>query len=314
MPTLPAYVDAGLRERTPHGSKDFPIQYYADELTLCPDHTFPLHWHPELEFFVCRGRQVIVQANGVAMELEPGFGILINSNTVHSMRQPQGGPGCHCPNIVFSEELIAPVSSLVYQSYVKPLTGNAELPYILLRPDTPWQGEILSLLDRIFSLMQRYRPAKNRPLLPFVHAGISSPCHELAVQTALGEIWQLLYRHLAELPHTPATKAKHLLQVRMQKMLTFLYENFSSPISLNEIAGAANISKSEASRCFHAYLGTSPVDYLLRYRIEKSKELLLDSSKSIQEVSFACGFGSPGYFSRCFREQTGMTAAQYRRQ
>ena len=210
MPTLPAYVDAGLRERTPHGSKDFPIQYYADELALCPDHTFPLHWHPELEFFVCRGRQVIVQANGVAMELEPGFGILINSNTVHSMRQPQGGPGCHCPNIVFSEELIAPVSSLAYQSYVKPLTGNAELPYILLRPDTPWQGEILSLLDRIFSLMQRYRPAKNRPLLPFVHAGISSPCHELAVQTALGEIWQLLYRHLAELPHTPATKAKHL--------------------------------------------------------------------------------------------------------
>ena len=50
MPTLPAYVDAGLRERTPHGSKDFPIQYYADELALCPDHTFPLHWHPELEF------------------------------------------------------------------------------------------------------------------------------------------------------------------------------------------------------------------------------------------------------------------------
>ena len=142
MPTLPAYVDAGLRERTPHGSKDFPIQYYADELALCPDHTFPLHWHPELEFFVCRGRQVIVQANGVAVELEPGFGILINSNTVHSIRQPQGGPGCHCPNIVFSEELIAPVSSLVYQSYVKPLTGNAELPYILLRPDTPWQGEI----------------------------------------------------------------------------------------------------------------------------------------------------------------------------
>ena len=141
MPTLPAYVDAGLRERTPHGSKDFPIQYYADELALCPDHTFPLHWHPELEFFVCRGRQVIVQANGVAMELEPGFGILINSNTVHSMRQPQGGPGCHCPNIVFSEELIAPVSSLAYQSYVKPLTGNAELPIFCFARIPPGRGK-----------------------------------------------------------------------------------------------------------------------------------------------------------------------------
>lgn len=309
-------LDSDLREQAAHGSASFPIQYYVDELYLYPEQTIPLHWHPELEFYVCRGGKIQIQINSTAIQLHSGWGVLLNRNVFHSFHQIDSTGHCECPNIVFSEELIAPLSSTIYQSYVKPLTVNTELPFIVLHPQIPWQKEILNRLDIVFSLLQKYGTVGVYGCAPFIeyeHAGISSNCYEMQVQREISNIWQIIYSHLAELPHTPVSKAKHLLQVRMQKMLTFIYLHYADAISLDDIAAAANISKSEASRCFHAYLHTSPVNYLLQYRIEKSRELLLDSSKSIQEISLTCGFRSASYFCKIFREQTGITPAQYRR-
>ena len=57
-------------------------------------------------------------------------------------------------------------------------------------------------------------------------------------------------------------------------MLTFIYEHYGETITLKEIANAAHISRSEAGRCFQTYLGCSPIEALIQYRLQTARRLL----------------------------------------
>lgn len=304
-----------MRETTKHGSSGFPIQYYFNELLHFSDKSIPLHWHPELEFSVVRSGCVHAQIGETTLCLEEGFGIFVNANVLHSFQPVSEDQKCQCSNILFSAEFIAPSGSLIHHKYVQPVLMNFQLSYIILSPYQSWQKEILSHLDCIFSLMQKYGPYSiygEFPILEYEHSNITSPCYELAVQNKLNQIWQLLFSIKEEDIMSPSSKTEDLFQTRTQKMITYIHDNYSTPLSLAEISSAAGISKSEASRCFQTYLHTSPGNYLLLYRIEKAKSALKNSSKSIEQISRECGFRSFSHFCNTFRVQTGMTANQYR--
>lgn len=310
-------LNENMRELTRHGSMLFPIQYYVDELSHFPNHTIPLHWHPELEFWVTNGGPVDIQVGKNSIRLEDDFGIFINGNILHSFHQTDRMHKAQCPNIVFLDELIAPITSRIYHNYVQPITRNPQFPYIILNPDCTWQKEILIHLDCIFSLFQKYDTRKNSkktPILKFMAPDIDSPCYEMNVQNKLNEIWQILFSFQKEIPVIPCENNEQLLQIRTQKMLRFIHSNYSSQLSLADIAASAGISISEASRCFQAYLHTPPVSYLLNYRIEQAKSLLQNSMETVGQIGISCGFQSSGYFSKAFRKQTGMTPNQYRKQ
>ncbi len=54
-------------------------------------------------------------------------------------------------------------------------------------------------------------------------------------------------------------------------MLTYIYTHYAETVTLDDIARAADISRSEAGRCFNTYLGCSPVDALVQYRLQLCK-------------------------------------------
>ena len=101
-------------------------------------------------------------------------------------------------------------------------------------------------------------------------------------------------------------------QIRLQKMLSYIYEHYAESVTLEDIAGAANISRSEAGRCFNTYMGCSPVDALIMYRLQIAHRLIKNTMLTLQEVSYSCGFNSVHYFSRRFRQTYGYTPGQYR--
>jgi YesN/AraC family two-component response regulator len=98
----------------------------------------------------------------------------------------------------------------------------------------------------------------------------------------------------------------------MQKMLTFIQDNYMQLISLDQIAASADIAKSEASRCFQMYMKESPVNYLINFRIERAKHMLDEPIKNISQISAECGFQSVSYFVKLFHKETGLTPMQYR--
>lgn len=312
--TMP--LDATLYEGTQHGTTDFPIQFYVDELHLFQNRQVPLHWHFEPEFFVIRDAAIQVQVGHHLVPLNPGEGIFISSNTLHRFQQIGEAQECLCPNIVFSAEMIAPHASMIHEKYITPLLDAPDLPYIVLSPKSAWQKEILERLDTVFALLQDFGPKgvyEEFPYLSFGLRELNSQGYEMQVQRELSEAWQLLFAHRNEVPRFAQDKKAILAQIRLQQMIAYIRENYRNPVTLQDIMLSANISKSEAARCFQAYTSVSPIEYLLQYRVKMAQRLLHLTTQSVQEVSLECGFRSLSYFIKAFRERAGVTPGEYRR-
>jgi two-component system, response regulator YesN len=102
-----------------------------------------------------------------------------------------------------------------------------------------------------------------------------------------------------------SSKKLHDLKMRFERQLQ---EGFSGV----DGAQALHCSESYFSRQFSAEFGEHFSRYKMRYRIERAQELLSIPSVAIADVASVVGFTDPSYFSRVFRDFTGMTPSQYR--
>lgn len=91
-----------------------------------------------------------------------------------------------------------------------------------------------------------------------------------------------------------------------------LQRHYSGNITLDEIAAYTGISRSECCRYFRKKSGQTIFGYLNRYRIHKSMELMAGTDGDIAQIAQECGFSDQSYYTKKFREQTGMTPGQYR--
>lgn len=305
---------ADLREEIQHGSVGFPLQYYVDELHTFKGRSIPLHWHNALEFVVMHQGTTQIQAGDTTCTIPEGDGIFLNANILHGFQQA-GTPGtCECPNIVFSDEFLAPIGSAASEKYIKPLVLGNSLSHVVFRRETPWQRDVLDRLDMVFSLLQKYGPegayGAATPL-DFAHRDVQSDCYEMAVQAELLQIWQSLYTHRDEIEvHSRLYDSK--TQMRMRAMLQYIERNYQGKLTLEDIAASAGIGKSECARCFHKYTRNSPIEYLIELRIGKAKKLLLSGHDGVEAVAAAVGFDSSTYFCRAFKRRTNMTPGEYR--
>lgn len=83
-------------------------------------------------------------------------------------------------------------------------------------------------------------------------------------------------------------------------------------ITVAECAEFCNMSKSHFARVFKHVAGMPPVQFMLAIRIERAKELLTFTDKTIAEIGEASGFRDQNYFARTFKKVTGMSPKQYR--
>jgi AraC-like DNA-binding protein len=83
-------------------------------------------------------------------------------------------------------------------------------------------------------------------------------------------------------------------------------------ITVAECADFCNMSKAHFARIFKRTVGQSPVQFMLGIRIDRAKELLDFTDKSIADIAEASGFSDQNYFARIFKKVTGMTPTQYR--
>ncbi|PQP85573.1 hypothetical protein CPT76_35550 [Paenibacillus sp. AR247] len=98
------------------------------------------------------------------------------------------------------------------------------------------------------------------------------------------------------------------------KMTGFIHQNYESKITLNDIAAAGTVCRSRCCKLFNTYVGQTPNEYLIRYRIQKSCDMLKETNRSISEIAMACGFQSASYFTFIFRKQLGLVPQDYRKQ
>lgn len=281
-------LDHQLREHIPHIGSDFPITYFHDELAALPDRAGPLHWHPDFELATAESGALDYQVGQQHIILEAGDSIFVNGNVLHGIKQLTGYAPEPMPNVVFSGTILAPETSTVYKKYILPVAQCDFLPFVVFRHSDPAHREINGLIKDIYIRMNE-----------------AKPCCELAVQRNISRIFEFIFRNFNELPKTEASRIQLNNQIRLQKMLTCIYENYAGALTLEDIARAANVSRSEAGRCFNTYMGCSPVEALIQYRLQRAQQLLSEGTKTLQQISCACGFNSVSYFSRQFKKRYG---------
>lgn len=288
-------LDYQLREQIPHDVEKFPITYFCDELAALPNWAGPLHWHPDFEIATAVSGVLDFQVGQHHVILKAGDSILVNGNILHGIKQLSGDIPDPMPNIVFSGALIASETSDIYQKYIQPVANCDALPFIVFDQKNSWHNEVNQLVKNVYGLMSE-----------------QGQCYEMAVQRELSSIFQCIFSNFDELPKTENTRIQINTQIRIQKMLSYIREHYAEAVTLEEITRSANISRSEAGRCFNAHVGCSPVDALIQHRLQVAHRLIKDTTRSLQEISYSCGFNSVHYFSRQFRKTYGYTPGQYR--
>jgi AraC-like DNA-binding protein len=100
--------------------------------------------------------------------------------------------------------------------------------------------------------------------------------------------------------------------LRLGKVISYINHNYQSRITVPELARLAGMSESTLSRAFKKTYGCPPLVYCVRLRLHKAGMLLKNSELSISEIASAVGFPDSNYFSRAFRENTGISPRDYR--
>jgi AraC-like DNA-binding protein len=104
-----------------------------------------------------------------------------------------------------------------------------------------------------------------------------------------------------------APPARHLLRAR-----DLADARYAEPIGVEEMAGAAGLSKAHFSREFRRTFGESPYVYLLTRRLERAAALLRNTDHTVAEVCLEVGLQGVGSFTTSFKRMHGMTPTAYR--
>ncbi len=100
---------------------------------------------------------------------------------------------------------------------------------------------------------------------------------------------------------------------RLNDALKLMEANIEDPLTTDDIAALVGISRRQLERLFKQYLGAVPSKYYLGLRLSKARSQLQRTSKSVVQISLACGFSSAAHFSNAYRERFGVTPREDRR-
>ncbi|MCC2686116.1 MAG: AraC-type DNA-binding protein, partial [Paenibacillaceae bacterium] len=105
----------------------------------------------------------------------------------------------------------------------------------------------------------------------------------------------------------------HTLDRRIVDACAYLDEHVQERFTLRQWAAQAHMSPSHFGYLFNQVLGISPGKYLLEYRMQLAKELLIHTDYPIQEIARRVGYPDQGQFSRAFRNAVDNNPLSYRR-
>ena len=95
-------------------------------------------------------------------------------------------------------------------------------------------------------------------------------------------------------------------------LMHYLQTDYSTKISLEDMAKTANCHPTHVIRCFNKKYQTTPIKALINIRLQKAKELLRTTNLSCEDIAYRVGFSSASYFSKLFKERNMITPQEYR--
>lgn len=266
--------------RTTPGAAELAQPYYCTEAGLfyAQQHFSTARTDKEsyLLFYTLRGAGLIEQ-NGSRVVLRTGQALLLNCRTAQSYCTAPGQSCWHHYWIHLDGAGVAAMEPL--------LIPDKKLTPVQLTGGKmqEWFGAVLQQMEQgtVDSMVQ-----------------VGLALHQLLALCALSLFAQ--------------AEATSTRQVILQTAET-LRQNYRQELCLTDLLEQAHMSKSYFLRLFRRYMGTTPYNYLVNYRITQAKELLVLTDHSISDIAHEVGFGDASNFSTRFASATGQSPLQYRK-
>lgn len=285
-------IDKTRKELVRHGLVMFPIACYEDDLSLT---AIPWHWHDEFEFIMIIEGMAPIQVEETTIQLKEGDAVFINSGVLHNIDNGKVIEAKY-NSLVFHARLIGgSIDSVFWQKLITPIMQDKAFRYLHLVHSISWQAELIKDMATAWKAVVE-----------------EIDDYENIVRYHLSKAFRLLNNN-RQVPDVKTNHKERLSVERTKVMIQYMEEHYSEELSLNMIADSAYISKSVCLRCFRQVIGTTPIRYLVQYRIEKAAERLTTSDEKGNEIAISCGFSDISYFSKCFRELKGLSPLEYRK-
>ncbi|WP_010681146.1 AraC family transcriptional regulator [Acetivibrio cellulolyticus] len=245
--------------------------------------------------YIKRGNAVF-EISGYPAEIGPNDIIIIKPNQFHKfIVKSESGCEFIVLNFKFVNEFDLQFSGVSLEYFLDFVSGKESGSFLTLKVSQ--KNEIINILNRI--LKEKENPDIGSELLNYMLV------MELFVliSRALKMEWENSIKN-------KSSKLKELIQVSV----SYINNNYEREISLKDIAQYVFLSTSYFTRAFKEETGISPINYLLKTRIERAKELLKDSTLKISDIALSVGFSNQQRFNDIFKKYVKMTPLQYRKE
>lgn len=121
-----------------------------------------------------------------------------------------------------------------------------------------------------------------------------------------------LHLSLAQDPEDEEDPSSHRMGQVRENIERYIRKHYTSELSMQDVAKAMNYSEAYFCKLFKQCFKVNFSAWLNEFRVEKAKEMLLQSRMSIREISLACGYTDANYFARVFKRITGKTPSEFR--
>lgn len=271
-----------------NGTHDFPVCVY----NISSEHGFEVvpHVHGEFEFLMLIKGSGTLYVDGAPYEIKAGECAFINSRELH-LGTSENEDSVRFFAVVFSKQMIGGFGDdLIMNRYVLPVEKGRAVFHRILRPDIDWQEKVLRLLMQLREADEKREQG-----------------YELCIKALLTEVWRLCFTH------SDKQSAHSDIGIEnIKKSLEFIRSEYHQPLTLEQMAANAGMSRGYFCRYFADVLRMTPFEYLMQIRVEQACRLLLTTELSIGEIAERSGFNSFSYFSKVFRRIMRCSPREYK--
>ncbi|MGX7420031.1 AraC family transcriptional regulator [Carnobacterium gallinarum] len=283
----------GVYLELPDLNDDFLFRSFVNEGDIL---VYP-HWHKEIEIIYVREGDVNIGVNDVPLQLKRNDIYMINGGDVHYFL---ASPESERIVIQFDLSFFQDISTL--EQTTKKLRN---LFSSIVQESSGWPEDVAQRV---------------RELLVTVHEENLERRvgYRYVIKAKMFELLALLYREIPQNENTQtrqeisSTKQMENLE-RLDKIFTYIENHYHETITLNEIASYMGFSSFYFTKFFKKNTGTTFIQFLTDYRLNKAKWILLNEDASVTEVAEQTGFSSVKTFHHQFKDLVGSSPLKYKK-
>lgn len=288
-------MNDNLKENRIHGDFNLPFTTYDIKIF----DKFPLitmHWHEEIEIVFIEDGQLNISVDLNEFIASSGDIIFVKPFNLHSFKKVQDKEST-LKSMVFNLSMLqSALTDGCLIKYIAPIINNEnELPILIKNTDKGYEDIKNTLINLFTCYNEKYEG------------------YELEIKSLLYNLFSLLYRYNLIKKTTKKVNLSYDASYKIKNVLNYISENYTNPITIKELAEISNFSEYHFMKFFKKYIGLTAIEYINNYRLVMASKLLIETDKSIMDISLEIGFNSVSYFNKLFKNTYNVTPKEFRK-